>query len=283
MLKTEFFRSEILSILSFFGLIFTIGIFQGCSTPFLATDNEFLLKFPGTERRSDQIEGVLRPWERRKLIEEKGEKGIGASVEEKQFLVYQLIQEYKKSNDPTIRRTSVEALAKIMKTAEIPAAFDLLTEALHDESLGVRLSAVEALGGYASQVKPADRSVRERSAEALYACYRQLPLSVQAGSKKENDERKDLRLAILRNLGRFDDSETVVAALAEGLDGEMLDDGALRLTAMKSLGKVTGKNYGCDYALWRQYLDYRQGKAANPPKEVSALSGLSLQGLNPLK
>ena len=56
----------------------------GCTTPFWATDNELFLRLPGTERRSDQVEGVLRPWERIERIAEKGDEGAKAPPEEKE-------------------------------------------------------------------------------------------------------------------------------------------------------------------------------------------------------
>lgn len=261
-----------------FILLFWTGIFflGGCSTPFLATDNELLLRLPGTERRSDQIEGVLRPWERRKLIEEKGEKGRRASASEKELLVYQLMQEYERSTDPNIRRTAVEAVGKITETADIPAALSFYDKALRDETIGVRVSAADGLGRYALQAPKGDyRNVRARSAELLAARYRELPYSIDAGQKKENDERKDLRLAILRNLGRFEDSDPVVALLGEALSGEPLDDGALQLAAMKSLAGVTGKNYALDAELWREYVAYREGKNPAEPKELSRLTGFN--------
>lgn len=258
--------------------------FIGCSTPFMATDNEFLLKLPGTERRSDKVEGVLRPWERRELIAEKGEKGANASKEEKQILVFQLMEEYKKSKDPSIRRSAVEAVGGITATIDIKPALPFLNDALRDETLGVRISAADALGVYARKVpkKEFDSTVRTQAARYLALRYGELSYSVDAGEKKENEERKDLRLALLRNLSLFEDEPTVLAALGEGLDGEKLDDGALRLASMKALSEVTGKRYGLDYGLWRQYLDSRDGKAA-VPAEVSPLADLSLGSLNPLK
>lgn len=276
-------RRKNLVVFTWFLLIAATGS-VGCSTPFMATDNEFLLKLPGTERRSDKIEGVLRPWERRELIAEKGEKGARAKKEEKDILVFQLMEEYKKSNDPSIRRSAIEALGKITATADIAVALPFLNDALRDETLGVRVSAADALGNYAKNAPKKERNRDSRSHAARYLAlrYAELPYSVDAGEKKENEERKDLRLALIRNLAQFEDAPEILAALGEALDGEKLDDGALRLASMKALGQVTGKRYGLDYALWRQYLDYRNGSAVEPA-EVSPLADLSLGALNPLK
>ena len=59
--------------------------------------------------------------------------------------------------------------------------------------------------------------------------------------------------------------------LAEAMQDEPLDDGALRLAAMSAMAKVTRKNYGADYSLWSDYIAYRQGKRNDPPKEISGL------------
>ena len=262
-----------------------LAVLPGCSTPFIATDNEILLRFPGTERRSDKIAGVLTPKDRRELIEEKGEKGAHAGVDEKEVLVFQLMQEYKRSTDPIIRRAAIDALGKIVAGADIKPALPLLNEALRDESLGVRISAANALGTYAekAQQTPAVLETRAQAARLLSLRYRELGYSIDAGEKKENDERKDLRLTILRCLSHFPESPELLASLREGLEGEPLDDGALRLSAMNALGKVTKKRYGADYGLWRDYLDYREGKTSEAPKEVSAFADLSIGSMNPLK
>ena len=262
-----------------------LAVLSGCSTPFIATDNEFLLRFPGTERRSDKIAGVLTPNDRRKLIEEKGEKGASAGVNEKEVLVFQLMQEYKRSTDPIIRRAAIDALGKIVAGADIKPALSLLNEALRDESLGVRISAAHALGIYAEKIEQTTsvQDSRAQAARFLSLRYRELGYSIDAGEKKENDERKDLRLTILRSMSHFTESPELLASLREGLDGEPLDDGALRLSSMNALEKVTGKHYGANYALWSDYLDYREGKKSAAPKEVSAFADLSLGSMNPLK
>lgn len=258
------------AISTIFGLA-VLPFLSGCNTPFWATDNEFFLRLPGTERRSDRVEGVLRPWERLERIDEKGEEGADASPEEKKILAYQLIEEYHRSNDPIIRRASIQALGKITENAHLGPALQTLTEALREPNLGNRIAACNALGRYGSKMKTKEIAEIRRGIVAVYAdCYRGLSYSANAGAQKENNERKDFRLAILRNAALFDDSPEVIDLLAEALDGEKLDDGALRLGAMTALGQVTKKNYGADYALWSQYVAYRQGDADHMPKEKSS-------------
>lgn len=249
-------------------------VFNGCSTPFFPTDNEFLLHFPGTERKSDKIEGVLRPWERMALIKEKGEKGKNASDENKEILILQLAQEYNRSQDPNIRRSSIDALAKITSNKASQDAEKIYTIALNDETLGVRLSAVDAFGQYCYETKKSfdNTPMRKTALDQLIKLYRQSAYLITPGSDKDNEIRKDVRLAILRNLAKFpeDLSPELPVVLREALVGERLDDGALQVSAMKTLEKITHKKYGLNAEKWTAYLDYQSGKLNSAPAELSA-------------
>ncbi len=262
------------------GILFLLfSSLVGCNTPFLATDNPVLLHLPGTERRSDQVDGILRPWERIELIDEKGEKGAKAPLEEKKVLAFQLIQEYQRSNDPLVRRASIQAIGKITENAHIGPALELLTESVHDPNLGNRIAACDALGHYALKVKSeATVEIRDQIALVLANAYRESSYSASAGAQKENNDRKDFRLAILRNMAFFSDSEPAFTFLAEAIDSEPLDDGALRLGAMTALGTMTGKNYGYDYDRWSQYIAYRQGKGGSAPKEIQSFGRAITEG-----
>ncbi|MDO5580349.1 MAG: HEAT repeat domain-containing protein [Planctomycetia bacterium] len=258
-----------LFILSFFILL----SLSGCSTPIFSTDNKFLLRLPGAERKSDEIPGVLRPWERIKLIQEKGKKGKHAPKEEKEILVYQLIQEYERSTDPNVRRASIDALEKITSGFKNEAVEKTYIKAFRDPILMVRLSAADAMGSYCMELKSSEEKAeaRDLAAKTLAGLYRDLPFSIAAGAKKENDERKDLRLAIIRNLAKFKDSDSaeIVQVLGEALQNEKLDDGALQMAAMRSLEITTHKKYGYDAERWVQYIDYTKNKRENPPEELS--------------
>ncbi|MBR5416045.1 MAG: HEAT repeat domain-containing protein [Thermoguttaceae bacterium] len=261
------------------GLFSTLLLFAaGCTSPFWATDNELFLRLPGTERRSDQVEGVLRPWERIERIAEKGEEGAKAPPEEKKILVFQLIKEYNRSQDPLVRRASIRSLGKITETAHIEPALETLLSALKEENLGNRIAAAEALGAYGSRVKSEDLTeVRQSILTAFTEAYRAQPFLSDAGSDKENNERKDFRLALLHSAPQLGDSAQMIDFLAEAMQDEPLDDGALRLAAMSAMSKATRKNYGADYRLWSDYVAYRRGKRSDPPKEISGLrSALNL-------
>ena len=246
------------------------GLVGGCATPFYSTDNKILLHFPGAARRSDQIPGVLRPWERIKLIEEKGEKGAKAPVEEKDVLLLQLSEEFEKSASPNIRRSSIEAIAKISRNYPNPVAENIFRIALEDNELNIAVSAADGLGVYALDVKGGAAESRRLAAELLADKYKRLPFSIAAGSEEENKRRKDLRVAILRNFANFQksDSPLVFETLELGLTGEKLDDGALQDSSMRTLAKITDEKYGLDAERWVQFLAYQRGES-NKPDELS--------------
>ena len=238
----------------------------GCATPFYSTDNKILLHFPGAARRSDQIPGVLRPWERIKLIEEKGKKGAKAPVEEKDVLLLQISQEFEKSDSPNVRRASVEAIAKISRNYQNPVAENIFRIALEDNELNIAVSAADGLGVYALDVKDGAEESRRLAVELLADKYKRLPFSIAAGSEEENKRRKDLRAAILRNLAYFQESDSplVFETLELGLTGEKLDDGVLQDAAMRALAEITGEKYGLDAERWVQFLQYRRGESSKP-------------------
>ncbi len=242
------------------------GLVGGCATPFYSTDNKFLLHFPGAARRSDQIPGVLRPWERIKLIEEKGEKGAKAPVEEKDVLLLQISQEFENSASPNVRRSAIEAIAKISRNYSNPVAENIFRVALEDNELNIAVSAADGLGVYALDVKDGADESRRLAAELLADKYKRLPLSIAAGSEEENKRRKDLRVAILRNFGNFQESDSplVFETLEQGLTGEKLDDGALQDASMRTLAQITGEKYGLDAERWGQFLAYRRGEGPKP-------------------
>ncbi len=250
------------------GSVFGVG--GGCATPFYSTDNKFLLHFPGAARRSDQIPGVLRPWERIKLIEEKGQKGAKAPAEEKDVLLLQLSEEFEKSTSPNIRRSSIEAIAKISRNYSNPVAENIFRVALEDNELNIAVSAADGLGVYALDVKGGAPESRRLAVELLADKYRRLPLSIAAGSEEENKRRKDLRVAILRNLANFQESDSplILETLELGLTGEKLDNGALQNMSMLTLAKITGEKYGLDAGRWTQFLEYKRGESSKP-KELS--------------
>lgn len=252
----------------------------GCSTPIFWTDNKALLYLPGAGRRSDEIPGYIRPWERIELIEEKGKKGTKCKPDEKDVLLAQLTDEFEKTDSPNIKRAVIDAMARVSSNYSNPAAEKLFTDALNSDDLALNISASRALGVYCSEGEIAQQggNARERkfAIETLANRYRLAPYSLEPGSEEENAKRKDVRIAILRALGSFkeEDSPLLLETLELGLNGEKLDDGALMTEASSSLQKITGKKYGLNGETWLQYLEYKRGERSEPPEESSLVSRL---------
>ncbi len=208
------------------------------------------------------------------MIKEKGEKGKSATNEQKEILILQLAQEYTRSQDPNIRRSSIEALDKITSNKASEDAEKIYSIALNDEVLGVRLSAINALGNYCYSVKKSfdNTQMRQTALDRLVQLYRQSAYLITPGSEKENQIRKDVRLAVLRNLSKFQEdlAPDLLAVLKEAMTGERLDDGALQIGAMKTLEKISHRKYGLNAEKWTAYIDYKNGVRESAPAELSA-------------
>jgi len=226
-----------------FGLL--LLSYVGC-----ATDNEFLAKVPFFEARSDKIPGLMSPRERKKLIQEKGERGAKAPEAEKEILVAQLMVEYRTSPDQNMRREAVDAMAKIPH----PKRDFYMKEMLKDDDPFIRISVLEAIGKSFNGDDRVDILIDRMKA----------------------DSDKDVRLRATEILGQIGagvgkptakaspDLKRIEAAL-----GEMLLDKvpAVRYQAMKSLRQVTGKDYGENINHWLAYIQYTKGESTELPKE----------------
>ena len=222
-----------------------------------ATDNAFLAKVPLFEARSDTIPGLMSPRERKKLIQEKGEKGAKAPEGEKEILVAQLMVEYRTSPDQNMRREAVDAMAKIPHPRR-----DLhMKEMLKDDDPFIRISVIEAIGKTFNgddrvdllidrmKADP-DKDVRIRATEILGtigAAYAGHPTKTVRRPTKETGLARKIELSL----------------------GEMLLDKvpAVRYQAMKSLHLVTGKDYGENINNWLAYMQYTKGESTELPKE----------------
>ena len=218
-------------------------LLSGC-----ATHNQHLAKLPFFEAKSDVIPGLDSPHERRNLIREKGKQGARATDSEKrEILVAQLWLEYETSPDPNMRREAVDALAQIPH----PQRDRFLGEILQDENPFVRKSALEALGR--------THSGRQEDLHSLLI------------SRMKTDPDKDVRLTAVRILGDVGPKDTA-HVLHRGVIlelGTLLEDRvpAIRFEAMRSLHKVSGKDYGNDINRWLQYIRYMNGEVPDLPSE----------------
>jgi len=217
-------------------------LLSGC-----AVDNQHIAKLPLFEAKSDRVPGLDSPHERKKLIREKGTKGATAPESDREILVAQLVYEYQTSPDPNMRRTAVDALAKIPH----PKRDRFLRDILQDPNPFVRLSALEALGNtYGGEPEDLARLLIDRT---------------------KTDSDQDVRAVAVRILGDVCPKDTtdplhriVVLEL-----GNLLNDRvpAVQYKAMQSLHKATGKDYGNDINRWLQYIRYVKGEVPNLPTE----------------
>jgi HEAT repeat protein len=219
-----------------------------------AVDNEFLAKMPLFEARSDKIPGLDPPYERKKQIRLKGEKGATAPDAEKEVIVAQLIVEYQTSPDPNMRREAVDALAKIPYSKRD----QFMKEILKDDVPFVRLSAMEAL----------DKTFNGQKEELAEVLIDHL----------KTDADKDVRLAAVRVLGNITAANKKGEPASEGLRNHILNTlgdalydkvPAIRYESMQSLHKITGKDYGNDINRWIQYVRYTKGEISDVPAERS--------------
>ena len=221
-------------------------LLSGC-----AVENEHIAKLPLFEAKSDKIPGLDSPIQRKKIIREKGAMGVSATESEREILIAQLVYEYQMSPDPNMRREAVDALAKIPH----PQRDRFLQEILQDENPFVRLSALDALDNTYSG--------------------RQEDLTALLIDRMKADTDKDVRLASVRILGNVcpkdtsnDLHRTVVLEL-----GNLLYDKipAIRYEAMRSLQKITGKDYGNDINRWVQFIRYIKEEIPDLPSERTLL------------
>jgi hypothetical protein len=235
-------------LLIFSGIVILLS---GC-----ATDNQYLAKLPLFETKSDVIPGLDPPHQRKKIIQEKGKQGAAAGKSEREILVAQLVYEYQTSPDSNMRREAVDALAKIPH----PDRDRHLREILKDENPFVRLSALEALS-------------------KTYSGSREDLMTLLINQVK-TDLDKDVRLVSVRILGDVcpqtnliykDPSERMFADSVILELGNLLQDRvpAVRYEAMRSLNKITGKDYGHDVNRWQQYVRYAKGEVPDVPAERS--------------
>ena len=221
-------------------------LLSGC-----AVDNQHIAKLPLFEARSDQIPGLDSPHVRKNLIREKGKIGATASEPDREILVAQLVHEYQTSPDPNMRRTAVDALAKIPHAQRDR----FLQEILQDPNPFVRLSAMEALSNTYSG-DPAD-------------------LQMLLINQMKTDSDQDVRVAAVRILGDVAPQDKLKGKINERNRsavselGNLLNDRvpAVRYMAMRSLRKITDMDYGYDINRWLQYLRYVDGEVPDLPDE----------------
>ena len=148
----------------------------------------------------------------------------------------ELAEAIRKENDPILR-------AQILRTIGVcstAGAGRVVLAGLQDSDLNVRVAACEAVG-------------RRGGPEAVQALSRVLA----------NDTEIDVRLAAARGLGDIRDPGCV-PALAVALEDP---NPALQLRGVRSLERVTGKDFGDDVEAWRTFC---QGGTPEPRSQSIA-------------
>jgi len=147
---------------------------------------------------------------------------------------------------PELRARAVQALAKIQNDTVTRA----LNRASADDIEKVRMAAAKSWG--TQKTTPA----------------REMLLSMAT-----SDTSNSVRAIAIRSLGNFEDPE-----VRQSLAG-MIDDRspAIQYEAAQSLVKLTGRNYGGDFASWKKFLN---GEVV-PEPEPKTMTAQALEYVNP--
>lgn len=212
------------SSLSIYILTATLAVAaSGCSAP------NWFSKKPEPEAVAGPP--IKAPADRVLELRELAEQGLPADPATIQQQSQVMAEEYRREGDPIVRAQLVRTLGPYPTdtTAQV------LREALQDPDSTVRVTACEAWGKRADQ-------------EASNVLSRVL----------KHDDDIDTRLAAAAALGDIKDQSSV-EALGSALEDS---DPALQYRAVRSLERVTGKDFGDDVNAWRQYVSTGQ-----PPQQ----------------
>jgi hypothetical protein len=150
----------------------------------------------------------------------------------------ELTETFKNERDPHIRRAIVQTLAAL------PGNFadEALLEALQDPVASVRCAACEAW------------ATRSDANQALAVLHERVT----------TDQDPDVRLTAVQAMSRLELPESV-QYLASALDHR---DPAMRITAIESLQKVSGENFGSDLNAWRQFAARQRVNPGSPQRSI---------------
>jgi hypothetical protein len=203
---------------------------------------------------------VITPAERIASIRLKAANGQSADRLEREILLGQLLNEYRESPDPNIRREVIEAMVSIPLETRVIS----IKEGLTDLNESVRRSTCTALAKIAEE-KGCSVADRNEIIHALRSTIR-------------NDKDKNMRILAMQAISpvikkiRINDGEKSEEynRIVDEL-GVMLEDKttSIRYEAMVSLQTVTGLDYGLDIDRWIGYMEYRKGEINEKPRERS--------------
>ncbi len=177
---------------------------------------------------------LATPAKRISRLESIAENASRASLEERQRMAGELLNQIRTEQDAAVRTQIVRTMA----TLDCPAVQPALREGLRDPAVTVRVACCDALGHQAGP-------------DAVEPLSRALSYETEI----------DVKLAAARALSRCRDPRAV-GALGAALESS---DPALQYRAMQSLKTLTGEDFGNDASAWRQYVQTGPTLAQPPP------------------
>ncbi len=190
-------------------------------------------------KKSDVVPGVVAPSERVAQLRALARQGLSPGADP-QHVSAQLEAAYRQEADPLIRQEIVRLLAPYQS----PAAESALRSAVRDADADVRVAACQVWG--------------QRKGPTAIAVL---------GEVVRSDTDLDVRQAAVKALGQTRDP-SAVAALAPALDDR---DPAMQYLAVTALRQTSGRDFGNDVNLWRQYV---RGELKEPQQSPSLVSRL---------
>jgi HEAT repeat protein len=187
-----------------------------------------------THKERDKNDGIETPAEYTEKLIAWAEEAPKTPPEEQEKRALEMAERLGKEDDALIRARIIRTLAVYNTTTSTA----MLTAAVKDRDEDVRIACCEAWG-------------KRKGPDATRI------LTELLGS----DTNLDVRLAASRALGETADP-SCVSVLGPLLDNS---DPAVQYCAVRSLKKITGKEYGDDIATWREYV-----KGSNPPEQSLA-------------
>lgn len=191
-------------------------------------------RWPWQKAPPTEVADIPSPAETIAKIRKMGEAAVSAQPEAQEQSSRQLSELIRKEADPVIRAEIIRALGK-HNTA---TATEVTLNGLKDPDTDVRVAACVALG-------------RRGGAQATAGLCEALKIDLEP----------EVRMSAAKALGQTHDT-SAVAALGAALSDE---DPAMQYLAVQSLREISGKDFGNDVNLWKQYV-----KGESPPDPTLA-------------
>jgi hypothetical protein len=187
-------------------------------------------RWPWQKAPPTEVADIPSPAETIAKIKKMGDAAPSATPEAQEQSAGQLTEMIRKENDPVIRTEIVRALGK----HTVPSATQTAISAMKDPDTDVRVAACETLG-------------RRGGPQAVTALCDALKIDLEP----------EVRMSAAKALGQTHDT-SAVAVLGAALSDE---DPAMQYLAVQSLKQISGKDFGNDVNLWRQYA-----RGESPPE-----------------